>query len=268
MIIAVAQHKGGTGKTSTVLNLGAALAEKGHRVLLVDLDPQADLSAGLGIEVDLEDKHQHPTLYTVLAEEQGTLAKLVAPGGLERLSLVPGTLDMADLELHLAPQIGRERVLESALAEVTGRYDYILLDCPPSLGLITVNALVAADWVLIPVQAEPRSIRATKRMLAAVGLVQRKLKRPDLRVLGFVLTMTGTSNITKEAEELLRATYGDRVLKATIRRRVRVTEDTLYRAPVLAFAPRSQSADDFRALADEVLARTATMREKEIAHAS
>ncbi|HEX8600613.1 MAG TPA: AAA family ATPase [Chloroflexia bacterium] len=268
MIIAVAQHKGGTGKTSTVLNLGAALAEKGHRVLLVDLDPQADLSAGLGIEVDLEDKNQHPTLYTVLAEEQGTLAKLVVPGGLERLSLVPGTLDMADLELHLAPQIGRERVLESALAEVTSRYDYILLDCPPSLGLITVNALVAADWVLIPVQAEPRSIRATKRMLAAVGLVQRKLKRPDLRVLGFVLTMTGSSNITKEAEELLRATYGDRVLKATIRRRVRVTEDTLYRAPVLAFAPRSQSADDFRALAVEVLARTAMMREKEIAHAS
>ena len=256
MIIAVTQHKGGTGKTTTVLNLGAALAEKGHRVLLVDLDPQADLSAGLGVEVDLEEKSTRTTLYTVLAEEDGTLADLITTGGLKGLELVPGTLDMADLELHLAPQIGRERVLESALAEVANRYDYILLDCPPSLGLITVNALVAANWVLIPVQAEPRSIRATKRMLAAVGLVQRKLKRPDLRVLGFVLTMTGSSNITKEAEELLRATYGERVLNATIRRRVRVTEDTLYRAPVLAFAPKSQSADDFRALADEVLARS------------
>ncbi len=264
MIIAVSQHKGGTGKTTTVLNLGAALGERGFKVLLVDLDPQADLSAGLGVEVDLEERPSAVSLYTVLANEQGTLAELVIPAGSKRLSLVPGTLDMADLELHLAPQIGRERVLDAALAEIAGSYDIILLDCPPSLGLITVNALVAAHWVLIPVQAEPRSIRATRRMLAAIGLVQRKLNRADLRVMGLLLTMTGSNNIAREAEDLLRATYGDRVLKPTIRRRVRVTEDTLYHAPVLAFAPKSQPADDFRALANEVLVRVGL---KEVARA-
>ena len=256
MIIAVSQHKGGTGKTTTVLNLGAALAERGYRVLLIDLDPQADLSAGLGASVDLEERPSAPSLYSVLANEQGNLADLAIPTGSARLNLVPGTLDMADLELHLAPQIGRERVLEAALSGVESSYDVIFLDCPPSLGLITVNALVAAQWVLIPVQAEPRSIRATKRMLAAIGLVQRKLRCPDLRVMGLLLTMSGSNNIAREAEELLRATYGERVLNTTIRRRVRVSEDTLYRAPVLAFAPKSQPADDFRALAGEVIERT------------
>lgn len=266
MIIAVSQHKGGTGKTTTALNLGAALAERGYNVLLIDLDPQADLSAGLGVDVDLEERPATPSLYSVLANEQGSLPELIIPTASERLSLVPGTLDMADLELQLAPQIGRERVLESALVEVSDSYDMILLDCPPSLGLITVNALVAAEWVLIPVQAEPRSIRATKRMLAAVGLVQRKLKRPDLRVLGLLLTMTGSSNIAHEAEDLLRASYGDRVLDTTVRRRVRITEDTLYHAPVLVFAPKSQPADDFRALANEVVAR-ATLDGKGVTNA-
>lgn len=267
MIIAVAQHKGGTGKTTTALNTAAALAEGGYRVLLVDLDPQADLTAGLGIEIDLEEHPTEDSLYTVLASEQGSLAKLVRSVGYSGLSLVPGTLDMADLELHLAPQIGRERVLETALAELGDEYDFILLDCPPSLGLITVNALVAADWVLMPVQAEPRSIRATKRMLAAVGLVQRKLKRPDLRVLGLLITMTGANNIAREAEDLLRQRYGERVLSTSIRRRVRVTEDTLYRAPVLAYAPKSESADDFRGVAREILLRTGMGKKEEAASA-
>jgi chromosome partitioning protein len=118
MIIAVSQHKGGTGKTTTVLNLGAALAERGFKVLLVDLDPQADLSAGLGVQVDLEERPTGLSLYSVLSSEQGSLGELVSATGYARLSVVPGTLDMADLELHLAPQIGRERVLEAALDEV------------------------------------------------------------------------------------------------------------------------------------------------------
>ncbi|HEX9987627.1 MAG TPA: ParA family protein [Chloroflexia bacterium] len=264
MIIAVSQHKGGTGKTTTVLNLGAALAERGCRVLLVDLDPQADLSAGLGVQVDVEERPSAPSLYTVLSSEQGSLSEIIVPTSYKKLSLVPGTLDMADLELHLAPQLGRERVLDAALDELSESYDVILLDCPPSLGLITVNALVAADWLLVPVQAEPRSIRATRRMLAAVGLVQRKLKQPGLKVLGLLVTMTGSNNIAREAEELLRDTYKEWVLKSTIRRRVRITEDTLYHAPVFSYAPKSETASDFRALAAEVLAR---IYQKETAHA-
>jgi len=263
MIIAVSQHKGGTGKTSTCLNLGAALAEQGYQALLLDLDPQADLSAGLGVDVDAQ--RTVPNLYTVLANDQGTIAELVIPTGWAGLSLAPGTLDMADLELYLATQLGRERVLEAALAPVAEQFDLILLDCPPSLGLITVNALVAAQAVLIPVQAEPRSIRATERMLGAVQLVQRKLKRPNLHILGLLLTMTSANNVAREAVDTLRATYGPLVLTTMIGRRVRVAEDTLYHAPVLAFAPRSEPAGDFRALADEVLGRI--MPEEALTHA-
>ncbi|MBF6614751.1 MAG: ParA family protein [Chloroflexi bacterium] len=262
--VSISQHKGGTGKTTTVLNLGAALSDLGYKVLLVDLDPQADLSAGLGVVVDIEEHPAATSLYSVLASEKGTIDSLIVPAGYKDLSLVPGTLDMADLELQLAPQMGRERVLQAALAGVAGRFDFVLLDCPPSLGLITLNALVAADGVLIPVQAEPRSIRATRRMLAAVGLVQRKLVRPDLRVLGLLLTMTGANKIAREAEDLLRTTYGQNVLKATVRRRVVVSEDTVYKAPVLSYAPRSQTAADFRALASEMITR---IEEKERAHA-
>ena len=254
MIIAICQHKGGTGKTSTTLNLGAALAERGHRVLLMDLDPQADLSAGLGVEVDT--RRVVPNLYTVLSGEEESLETILAETNWEGLHLVPGTLDMADLEAYLTTQMGREHVLEEALAPIAEQYDYILLDCPPSLGLITVNALLAANAVLIPVQAEPRSVRATERTMAAVKLVQRKLKRPDLRVLGLLLTMTSSNNIAREATEVLRSNYGDLVLNTTVSRRVRVAEDTLYRAPVLAYAPRSEPANDYRALAAEVMERT------------
>jgi len=254
MIIAVCQHKGGTGKTSTTLNLGAALAELGHSVLLVDLDPQADLSAGLGVEVDAH--RSMPNLYTVLAGDDNSLDAILIETDWKRLHLAPGTLDMADLEAYLTTQIGRERVLEEALQSVVDQYDYILLDCPPSLGLITVNALLAANAALIPVQAEPRSLRATERTIAALKLVQRKLKRPDLRVLGLLLTMTSSNNIAREAVEVLRATYHDLVFSTMIQRRVRMAEDTLYKAPVLAYAPRSESANDYRALASEVLART------------
>ncbi len=254
MIIAICQHKGGTGKTSTTLNLGAALAERGCRVLVIDLDPQADLSAGLGVEVDT--RRIVPNLYTVLASEEDSIADLVMETKWEGLHLVPGTLDMADLEGYLTTQIGREHVLEEALESVAERYDFVLLDCPPSLGLITVNALLAAQAVLIPVQAEPRSIRATERTLVAVRLVQRKLKRPNLRVLGLLLTMTGPNNIAREASEALRSTYGNLVLTTTIQRRVRLAEDMLYQAPVLAYAPKSEPAADFRTLAEEVLMRT------------
>lgn len=267
MIIAICQHKGGTGKTSTTLNLGAALAEQGYRVLLVDLDPQADLSAGLGVEVDT--KRTVPNLYTVLSSDEASIADIITETQWRGLAIAPGTLDMADLEAYLTTQIGRERVLEEALEPVAGNFDFILLDCPPSLGLITVNALLAAQAVLIPVQAEPRSVRATERTLGAIKLVQRKLKRPDLRVLGLLLTMTGPNNIARESSEVLRSTYGDAVLATTIQRRVRMAEDVLYKAPVLAYAPKSEPAGDFRALAEEVLTRVSPqeLRREEITHA-
>ncbi len=251
--IGIVQHKGGTGKTSTTLNLGAALAELGKRVLLVDLDPQADLSAGLGVDVDTV--RSRPNLYTILASEEGSIRGIITPTSWPNLSLVPGTLDMADLELYLSTQMGRERVLETALAEVADDYDYILLDCPPSLGLITVNALVAADYALVTAQAQPRSVRATERMLSAIETVRRKLKHPELKVVGVLITMIDTNNVSREAAMVIREAYNGQVFDASTTRRVRVPEDTLYHAPVLAFAPRSESAAEMRQLAGEVIKR-------------
>jgi chromosome partitioning protein len=252
-IVAIVQHKGGTGKTSTTLNLGAALAEIGKRVLLVDLDPQADLSAGLGVDVDTA--RSRPNLYTILASEEGSIRGIIAPTSWSNLALVPGTLDMADLELYLSTQMGRERVLETALTEVLDDYDYILLDCPPSLGLITVNALVAASYALVTAQAQPRSVRATERMLSAIETVRRKLKHPELKVVGLLVTMIDSNNVSREAATVLREAYNGLVFETNTARRVRVPEDTLYRAPVLAFAPKSESAAEMRHLASEVVMR-------------
>lgn len=255
MIIAVSQHKGGTGKTTTTLNLGASLAGRGYRVLMVDLDPQADLSSGLGVTIDASPNSVEPSLYRILAAEQGALTDVIIHTAVERLDLAAGTLDMAELELSLASQISRERALQRALMPVTGNYDFILLDCPPSLGLLTINALVAAQQVLVPVQAEPRSVGATSRILAVIGTLKRRMMLEDLHVLGLLLTMKSRTNVAREAESVLRATYGDLVLQATIRNRALLAEDVLYHAPVTAFSPGSEPAQDYAALATEILAR-------------
>ncbi len=266
--IAISQHKGGTGKTTTTLNLGASLAQRGHRVLMVDLDPQADLSAGLGVLIDATDRSAEPSLYRILATEQGAIGDVITPTNVERLFLAPSTLDMAELELSLASQISRERALQRALAPVVGQFDFILLDCPPSLGLLTVNALVAAQRVIIPVQAEPRSVRATSRILAVINLLKSRMVHNDLAVLGLLVTMKNRTNIAREAEGLLRSTYGDLVLNTTIRNRTIIAEDVLYHAPVVAYSPGSEPAQDYIALADEALARIGAANGEEVAHAS
>ena len=252
-VIAISNHKGGVGKTETTQNLGAALAEQGHKVLIVDLDPQGDLTAGLGIDVD------EPTeinLYTVLAEERGQLADIIMDSKWPNMDIAPGTLDMAEFELVVAAQQGRELVLREALEPLLGSYDFILLDCGPSLGLITINALMAASWVVIPVQAGARSVRAATRLVAAINKVRSgRLKHHSLNILGFLLTMTSRERNAREAEESLRATYGERVFETTLRRRTNVADSALYAAPLLAYAPDSEGAAEVRALASEILAR-------------
>lgn len=252
-VIAISNHKGGVGKTETTQNLGAALAEQGHKVLIVDLDPQGDLTAGLGIDVD------EPTeinLYTVLAEERGQLADIIMDSKWPNMDIAPGTLDMAEFELVVAAQQGRELVLREALEPLLGSYDFILLDCGPSLGLITINALMAASWVVIPVQAGARSVRAATRLVAAINKVRGgRLKHHSLNILGFLLTMTSRERNAREAEESLRAAYGERVFETTLRRRTNVADSALYAAPLLAYAPDSEGAAEVRALASELLAR-------------
>lgn len=265
--LAISQHKGGTGKTTTTLNLGASLAQRGFQVLMVDLDPQADLSAGLGVVIDSTVGTSEPSLYRILATEQGSLSEVIVSTGVERLWLAAGTLDMAELELSLAAQISRERALQRALSTVARQYDFILLDCPPSLGLLTINALVAAQQVIVPVQAEPRSVGATTRILSVISTLKRRMVLDDLRVLGLLLTMKNRTNVAREAESVLRSTYGDLVLRTTIRNRALLAEDVLYHAPVLSFSPSSEPAQDYEALASEVLERINMVKGEEVAHA-
>jgi chromosome partitioning protein len=256
MKVTILNQKGGVGKTTISVNLAHGLARAGKRTLLIDLDPQAHSTVIFCPEIP-----KGATVKELFERRGADIRPLIRQAQLkgeevENLFIVPSTIHLAVTAEQMISQHYREKRLDQTLSRVESEYDYILLDCPPSLGLITVNALLAANAVLIPVQAEPRSVRATERTMAAVRLVQRKLKRPDLRVLGLLLTMTSSNNIAREATEVLRTNYGDLVLNTTVSRRVRVAEDTLYRAPVLAYAPRSEPANDYRALAAEVMERT------------
>ncbi len=252
-VIAVANQKGGVGKTTTTLNLGAELAASGKHVLIVDLDPQADLTFGLF--GDTGEEASRPNLYTALTNQSGNIRELIQPSQWQGLDILPGTLDMAGFDMFLAPKMGRENVLKNALAELIADYDYILLDCGPSLGLITVNALVAARWVLIPVQAEPRSVRATGRMIEAVEQVRVELSHPRLQVLGLILTMAARNKVSDEAVQSLRGGYNELVFDTVVSRRVKLAEDTLYQAPLREFAPRSESAVEMQSLAVEMVER-------------
>lgn len=249
VIIAVSNGKGGVGKTTTTLNVGAALAEQGYSVLLVDLDPQADLTTGLGIS-PTEDT---PNLYSILLNAAGPgLGSIMLPVLNESITLVPGTKHMAHLENALTNIAGRERVLSWALVGL--HYDFVLLDCPPTLGLITINALMAAGHVLIPVQAEPRAVRAVGETLISIGQIREELGH-KLDILGIVLTMAGQNNVSREASKLLRFSYDGLVRDTVISRRVAAAEDSLYQSSILDYAPNSPTAAEYRALTAELLAR-------------
>jgi chromosome partitioning protein len=253
-IIAFANQKGGVGKTTTAVNLGAELAAEGKRVLICDLDAQADLTFGL-LGDEYEAEQVGPNLYSVLTGAAGTLQEIIKPTQWSNLDLLPGTMDMTGFELVIALRMGRESLLKPLLAPLAETYDYILFDCGPSLDLITINVLTASHYVIIPVQAEPRSVRATGRMLDAIGKVKTKMGHRRLTVLGLLLTMVAVNNVSRESVATLKASYGDLVFETTVARRVKLAEDTLYQAPLAAFAPRSDSANEMRQLAAEIANR-------------
>jgi chromosome partitioning protein len=253
VIISIAHHAGGVGKTTTTLNLGYALAEQGMRVLLVDLDPQADLSERLRLAPD----PTRPTLASALGTGKGNIEPVRCEWSGVRLDVIPSTLDMAGTELALAAVVnGRERRLGRALRPLEARYDAILIDCPPSLSLLTSNALYASAGVIIPVQAQDKAYRAIPLVLATIDDVAEY--NNDLpKVIGLVVTLTGHTRIEEEVAGAVREDYPRWAFNTAIPRLIEYAEDSRWGMPVGAYRPNGKGAAAYRELAGEVLARIA-----------
>lgn len=246
-IIALANQKGGTGKTTTTLNLGAALAESSHRVLLVDADPQGNLSVHLGIAIE-ELSH---TLYDALLEET-PLASVIIRDCPLGMHLVPANLDLAAAEVELMNEVSRENILREMIHPVLSGYDFILIDCPPNLGLLTLNALTAADRVIVPVQTEFLAMRGIKQLQTILRKVKRRTN-PDL-TLGFIATMYDRRTIHgRDVIEEVRSAFGEQVYQTVIRRTIKLADASVAGEPIVSYASRSAAAEDYRALAKEVL---------------
>ena len=250
-VVAVCNQKGGVGKTTSVINLGAALAGYGRRVLLVDLDPQGALSAGLGVASHELDH----TIYNLMLGSKTAITDVLMPTSVENLDLIPANIDLSAAEVQLINEVGREHTLARALRPVLHAYDYILIDCQPSLGLLTVNALACAHGVLMPVAAEFFSLRGVALLVDTVAKVQDRIN-PDLTVDGVLVTMyDGRTVHAREVVSLLIQRFGDQVFDAMISRTVKFPETTVAGEPITSYAPSSPGAEAYRTLAREVIAR-------------
>ena len=244
-VVAFTNQKGGVAKTTTTLNLGVAFQELGHRVLAVDMDPQGNLTMSLGLNPD----SVKPSMYDVLVSGVSIEKALFH----QELDIAVASIDLAAVEIALSSLIGRERALSKALMQVHDQYDYILIDTPPSLGLLTINALTAADAVIVPVQCEYLSLRGLAQLERTLELVRENLN-PDVHIAGIVPTMYDSRTIHgREAVEVLRSSFGDLVFQTTINKTIRFAEAPVKGESVLKYAPDSQAAKAYRQLAREVL---------------
>ena len=248
MVISIANNKGGTGKTTTAVNLGAALAENDFSILEVDLDPQGNLSVNLGVDID----NLEHTIYDVLLNPESIQIKSVILHDLSGMDLAPANIDLSGATVELMKEISRESILKRALSAVKNDYDFILVDCPPNLGLLTLNALTAADLVIVPVQTEYLAMRSIKELMSIIDKVKERTN-PELSM-KLLCTMFDRRTIHgRDVIEELREVFGHKVFDTVITRTIKFADASVAAEPILTYAKSSSAAEQYRNLAEEVI---------------
>lgn len=249
--IAIFNQKGGVGKTTTNINLGACLALKGKRVLMLDIDPQGNTTSGIGVSK----KELEYTVYELLIEDNFDPRDAVLHTSVENLDLIPANVDLAGAEIEMVQLEGREKRLQKAINKIRNDYDYIFIDCPPSLGLLTINSLSAVESVLIPIQCEFYALEGVSQLMSTIELVRKNLK-PDLEVEGVVLSMfDGRTNLSIQVVQEVKKYFGAKVYSTVIPRNIRLAEAPSFGMPIVEYDPRSKGAEAYREFAEEFLER-------------
>ena len=247
-IIAIANQKGGVGKTTTSINLSACLAEAGQRVLIVDIDPQGNTTSGFGVPKTGNDK----TIYEVILNECD-ITEAIIPNVIDNLDMLPSNVNLAGAEIDLIDVENREYTLKEAIAKVRDNYDFVILDCPPSLSMLTVNAMTAADTVLVPIQCEYYALEGLSQLIHTINLVKKKLN-PDLELEGVVFTMYDSrTNLSLQVVENVKDNLKQNIYKTIIPRNIRLAEAPSHGLPINIYDPKSSGAESYRLLAEEVI---------------
>ena len=247
-IIAITNQKGGVGKTTSCVNLAAYIASAGKKVLLLDIDPQGNACSSLGVEVEKEQN----SIYEVLLGEIN-IKEAIYPSVLKGLDVIPSTVDLSEAEVELVYMDNREKILKEALIQIKDKYDYIFIDCPPSLGLLTVNALTATDTIIIPIQCEYFALVGLGQLMNTVRLVK-KVLNPNIEIEGVLLTMKDTrSNLAAQVSDEIKKYFHTKVYDTTIPRNVRLAESPSHGKPIILYDNKSKGANAYKNLADEFL---------------
>ena len=246
-IISIVNQKGGVGKTTTTVNLSAALAKKGKKVLLIDEDPQGNATSGVGVN-----KNQEKSVYDVIITDT-EISETIIESSIKKLYVCPSNINLAGAEVELVPMMARENKLKEKLEEVKDKFDYIIIDCPPSLGLLTINALTAANSIIIPIQCEYYALEGVGQLMNTVNLIKKQLNK-DLYIEGVVLTMNDArTNLSNQVISEVKKFFKNNVYKTIIPRNVKLSEAPSYGMPITTYAPLSKGARCYEKLAGEVL---------------